>query len=295
VKTPISYYGGKQRIASKIVQEINKIPHSVYAEPFAGGLAVLYAKGVPEVSNSHYYREAINDTNEQLITFWRVAREQPEELNRWLQLTPYSQAEYARALKIYRNPGEHSQLEVAWATYMQCCFSFANQPPPGWAAQTIGRNSAATHQNRLQLLPECFERLKGVHVGCEDALRFIERWDSPQTLFYCDPPYPGTNLGHYKGYSIEDYQGLCDALDNAKGSYILSNYNQEIAPKSAMDCVEIKARMSAANGRSCARDSAKTERVEKLWICDRSHNCREDIGKILTGKKARQMPLLSVG
>jgi DNA adenine methylase len=208
MKTPISYYGGKQRIASKIVQEINKVPHSVYAEPFAGGLAVLYAKGVPEVSNSHHYREVINDTNEQLITFWRVAREQPEELNRRLQLTPYSQAEYRRALQIYRNPKEHGQLEVAWAAYIQCCHSFANKVGAGWAAEVVARNSAATHQNKLQLLPECFDRLKGVYIGCEDALRFIKRWDSPQTLFYCDPPYPGTNQGHYKGYTMEDYQAL---------------------------------------------------------------------------------------
>jgi DNA adenine methylase len=292
MKTPISYYGGKQRIASKIVQEINKIPHSVYAEPFAGGLAVLYAKGVPEASNGDHYREAINDTNEQLITFWRVAREQPEELNRWLQLTPYSQAEYRRALQIYRNPKEHGQLEVAWAAYIQCCHSFAKKVGAGWAAEVVAQNSAATHQNKLQLLPECFDRLKGVYIGCEDALRFIKRWDSPQTLFYCDPPYPGTNQGHYKGYTMEDYQALCDALDNAQGSYILSNYSQEIAPKSALDCVEVAARMSAVNGRSSTRsDKAKAERVEKLWICDRSDNAREDIKKVLTVSSPRQLLL----
>lgn len=42
MKTPISYYGGKARIASAIVPHIMAIPHTVYAEPFAGGLAVLY-------------------------------------------------------------------------------------------------------------------------------------------------------------------------------------------------------------------------------------------------------------
>jgi DNA adenine methylase len=291
VKTPISYYGGKQRIASKIVQEINKIPHSVYAEPFAGGLAVLYAKGVPAITNSNHYAEAINDTNEQLIAFWRVAREQPEELNRCLQLTPYSQAEHKRAREICKNHSKHTQLDIAWATYIECNLSFAREVGKGWATGTTSRNLAATHRNRLQPLPECFERLRSVHIGCEDALKFIKRWDSPQTLFYCDPPYPGTNLGHYSGYTMEDYQALCDALDNAKGSYILSNYSQDIAPKSAVTCVEIKARMSAANGRT--RDSSKTERVEKLWICDRSHNVRDDLKKILTGSNVEQLPLVS--
>lgn len=94
MKTPIGYYGGKSRIASQIVSYIHKIPHTVYAEPFCGGLAVLYAKGKYDRGNCDNYREAINDINKCLITFWRVAREQPEELERWLDLTPYSQEEY---------------------------------------------------------------------------------------------------------------------------------------------------------------------------------------------------------
>ena len=69
MKTPISYYGGKARIASQIVPHIMAIPHTVYVEPFFGGGAVLYAKGKIDRGNSDYYREAVNDLNKQLITF----------------------------------------------------------------------------------------------------------------------------------------------------------------------------------------------------------------------------------
>ena len=91
-KPLIGYYGGKQKISSKIVERIRQIPHTVYAEPFAGGLAVLFAKGKPAVTNTHHYREAINDHDERLITLYRVARTQPDELQRWMKRMASSQA-----------------------------------------------------------------------------------------------------------------------------------------------------------------------------------------------------------
>ena len=153
--------------------------------------------------------------------------------------------------------------------------SFSNVIGAGWATGVTTRNLAATWQNRINRLPECFERLRDVHIGCEDALRFIKRWDCPHGLIYADPPYPDTVQGHYGGYTLDDYQALCDALDACESSYVLSNYHQDIAPKSAQKCVEIEATMSAANGRS--RLSHDTKRTEKLWICDRSKSIRTDL------------------
>ena len=278
MKTCLSYYGGKARIATQIVPHIMAIAHSVYVEPFFGGGAILYAKGKIDRGNSHYYREAINDLNKQLITFWRVAREQPSELARWIELTPYSQEEYREARLIYNNPSEYSDLKVAWATYIQCNMSFGNKIEAGWATQLITTNSAATWVNRTDRLPECFERLKDVYIGCEDALSFIKRFDSSQSVIYADPPYPNADQGHYSGYTLDDYQALCDRLDDCESSYVLSNYHQDIAPKSAQKCVEIEATMSASNGRS--RLNHDTKCTEKLWICDRSANIRKDLQAI---------------
>jgi len=278
MKTPLSYYGGKARIATQIVPYIMAIPHTVYSEPFFGGGAVLYAKGKVNRGNSHYYREAINDKNQNLITFWSVAREQPQELARWLQLTPYSQEEHRRARAINCNPAGHDKLKVAWAVYVQCNATFASLIGKGWAAGTIHQNHAATWAKKTSYLPQCFERLRDVYVGCEDALAHIKRWDSPQTVHYLDPPYPGTDQGHYGGYTLDDYQALCDALDACQGSYVLSNYAQDIVPTSAQQCVEIEARMSAANGK--ARAAMDTVRTEKLWICDRSAGIRPDLQRV---------------
>ena len=93
-------------------------------------------------------------------------------------------------------------------------------------------------------------------------------------MFYCDPPYPEANQGHYSGYTLEDFKNLCDVLDNIKGSYVLSNYPQSIKPKSAQKRVEIDAVMSASKA---TKKRENNKRIEVLWICDRSEDMRNEL------------------
>ena len=61
MKTPLTYYGGKQQLASKIVSLIPE--HRIYCEPFIGGAAVFFAK---QKSQS----EIINDINSEIVNFY---------------------------------------------------------------------------------------------------------------------------------------------------------------------------------------------------------------------------------
>jgi DNA adenine methylase len=262
MKPILSYYGGKQRIASRIVELIRTIPHKVYAEPFAGGAAVLFAKGKPHITNYHHYREAINDVDERIVTLYRVAQEQETELLHLLKYTPYSQSEHRKASAILKGEVEATDLRRAWATVVGIRQSFAKIMFAGWGVSS--KNHAMSWANYLDALPDILARFRGVYVACEDALRFIERWDSPTTLFYCDPPYPGTHQAHYDGYTLDDWHRLCVVLDACQGSYILSNYPQEIEPQTAQQRIELDAVMSAA------KDVNGEKRTEVLWVCNRS-------------------------
>lgn len=294
MKPLFSYYGGKQRIASRIATEIWKIKHSVYTEPFAGGTAVLFAKGLPAISNADHYHEVINDTNEQIINLYRVAINHPEELERRIRLTPYSQSMHRQACEICRN-GSDDIIELAWAVYVNLQQSFAHIMNSGWRTAVFGRNEAATWDSKKRSLPAAIERLSQVHIGCEDALRFIERWDSPQTLHYVDPPYSGTDQGHYSGYSVADWEVLCNVLDSIEGSYILSNYQQPTEPKSAQQKIEINAICSASAKGKVGKNRDKslavskeergdTERTEILWICDRSNKIRSELQGVVSSR-----------
>lgn len=65
MKTPISYYGGKQTMLKHILPLIPK--HSLYTEAFCGGAAVLFAKHPADC-------EIINDLNQGLVNFYLVAK-----------------------------------------------------------------------------------------------------------------------------------------------------------------------------------------------------------------------------
>ena len=58
MRTPITYYGWKQRLAERILQMMPG--HRIYCEPFFGGGAVFFAK-------PKSYLEVINDKNERFI------------------------------------------------------------------------------------------------------------------------------------------------------------------------------------------------------------------------------------
>jgi len=64
LKTPITYYGGKQQLSQIILGLIPE--HNLYCEPFCGGAAIFFAKEPVPV-------EIINDTNRELINFFKVA------------------------------------------------------------------------------------------------------------------------------------------------------------------------------------------------------------------------------
>jgi DNA adenine methylase len=283
MKPLISYYGGKQRITSKILPHFPK--HTVYVEPFAGGAALLFAKPKPIVSNFDDYREVLNDKNDLLINLYRVAIEKREELELKIQATLYSQSDHRKAKEITKNPADYDNVTKAWAFYVNINQSFAKTLNRGWGTGVCSENKASTWHNKKLQLPEILDRIKDVYIACEDAIRCIQRWDSPQTLFYCDPPYPNTNQGHYSGYTIDDFELLCETLDNIQGSYVLSNYPQKIEPQSAHQRVEIEAVMSSKLSIGTRENNKRTE---VLWVCDRSDNVRNELKSVINPQQSNK-------
>jgi DNA adenine methylase len=106
--TPITYYGGKQRLADTI---IGLIPaHKIYVEPFFGGGAVFFRK-------RKSYLEAINDRNDLLIYFYYVVQNHFDELKELVDNTLLSERMFLHARDITKSSIENhqSKIENAWA------------------------------------------------------------------------------------------------------------------------------------------------------------------------------------
>jgi DNA adenine methylase len=280
MKPVISYYGGKQRMSSKIVPLIPR--HTVYVEPFCGGAAILFAKPWPKVSNAVHYREVINDHDKRLINFYQQLRDNGQSLVDALQLTLYSEHEY----QIAKELDCEDKLEAARRYYLNVQQSFANKLNGGWGRAVYGPNEGATWANKIAELPQYLDRMQGVHIACNDALKIIKQWDSPQTFFYCDPPYPGTNCKSYKGYTLEDFQALVNTLDACQGSFILSNYDQPIEMPQDWERFEFEA-YASSRGRGGYDRSKKADesgqnrkRTEIVWRRFNKVPVREEIQKL---------------
>jgi len=259
MRPAFSYYGGKQRMIPNLLPLIPK--HTVYVEPFAGGASLFFAKPWPLVRNTDHYREVLNDIDGRLENFYAMLRDKPDELIHACALTPYSRRAYQQAAD---DPGL-DPIERARRWYVDIEQSFSNKSRAGWGTGVFGKNSAVTYFKGIKDLEACTKRLQGVFIESDDAIKVIERWDSPQTFFYCDPPYPGADQGHYKGYTAADLTRLIETLDRCVGSFLLSNYDQKNIPKH-WERFEFQAYCSASGQGKAGtnRDKSRAATAEEL-------------------------------
>ena len=289
-KQPFSYYGGKQRLASKIIKYIPK--HTVYVEPFLGGGSVFWMKPWPEVVNKDHYREVLNDYDVRLITFMRVLQDKKkfEVLQHKLQFTTYSQAEHLQARKILKEEVKVGDIDKAWAWFVQANMSFAGNIYGGWGTACYSANVSAAWANKIDI-SNFFERVLSTYISCEDALRCLKRWNSSQSFAYIDPPYIGSDCGHYKGYTEIQYKALIEFLDKYwQGGFILSGYETGFE-KSCWEKISFETSCSA-KGRTGYDRSKKTDeskqnrkRVENIWVRGNTTPVRKEIQKLYDSGK----------
>lgn len=224
MKTPLSYYGGKQRLADTIVSMIP--PHKIYIEPFFGGGAVFFTK-------KPSYLEVINDINDNIVTFFRVCQNETQfqELNAKIQDTLFSEALFLQAKTIWNGYWPANDVERAWATWVCCNYSFNSTPYGGWKWDmgTAGSHSGkvAAHK-RNEFTQAVFERLQYAQISCRDAVNVLTERDDPEAFAYIDPPYIGCDQKHYRGYNDSEFERLLTVLSFFKGKFILSTFSNDL-------------------------------------------------------------------
>jgi DNA adenine methylase len=220
MKTPITYYGGKQLMARHILPIIPV--HNLYCEPFAGGAAIFFAKLPSEV-------EILNDTNRELINFYRVVQSDFTSLEKEIKITLHSRDLYRKASVIYNNPDMFSELKRAWALWVLSSQGFSGQLDSSWGYDKAKNSTPKRIENKKESFTEDLAiRLQQVQLECADALYIIRSRDIKDAFFYVDPPYFNSDMGHYDGYSKEDFEALLQLLSNIEGKFLLSSYPSDL-------------------------------------------------------------------
>lgn len=97
-------------------------------------------------------------------------------------------------------------------------------------------------------------------LATSHAITCIQKWDSVDTLFYCDPPYPGTDQFHYQGYTQSDFEQLIDCLSEVQGTVVLSCYPNAYVPN------DWKKYEFVRNCAIAKKSRITSERIETVWV-----------------------------
>ena len=225
LRSPIFWFGGKGNMAAKLLPILEAIPHRRYVEPFGGGASLLCAKRPAEV-------EVYNDLDGGLVGFFRVLadEEQFARLVRKCQATPYARAIYNDCRDTWENQGD--PVERAYRWYVVARMSFSGNFGQSWGSAVTysSRGMAATCSGWLSaiaMLPALHARWMRVQIEQADWRVILDRYDTPETLFYLDPPYvPATRRqGSYAHeLTATDHADLVAALLKLQGHAVLSGY-----------------------------------------------------------------------
>src|SRR5579883_2590119 len=226
---PFGWYGGKFSHLAWLLPLLPKCHH--YCEPFAGSGAVLLNRAPSPI-------ETYNDLDGEVVNFFRVLRDEKEKLVEAIGLTPFSREEFALACKL--DP-KVPPLERARRFYVR-----ARQVRTGLAqTASLGRWANCKNTSRAGMsgvisrwlgavedLPQIAERLLRVQIENRPAGDVIRLYDSPATLFYCDPPYLHETRGDSKAYGFEmtrdEHIELADVLHQCKAKVALSGYRNNL-------------------------------------------------------------------
>lgn len=226
---PVAWYGGKAYYAEWIIDAFPH--HRVYLEPFGGAGNVLLRKHPSAV-------EVYNDLDGRIVNLFSVLRdrEQFAELVRLATLTPYSREAFGE-LALAPEPAD--PVEKAWWFFVRCRqaiggLGMGELYPKSWAISLRTRRqmaeSVSKYLSAIDGLEQVAERLRTVAIEDRPAVEVVRKFDAPDALIYCDPPYvPETRYGgkaatYGKEMSFDDHIELLDALLACQAKVIISGY-----------------------------------------------------------------------
>ncbi|SIG37952.1 D12 class N6 adenine-specific DNA methyltransferase [Mycobacteroides abscessus subsp. abscessus] len=256
-RSPVPYFGGKSWLAPRLAAVLP--PHRHYVEVCGGSLAVLLAKRPSK-------QETVNDLDGFLMTFWRVLRDRPGDLERVCSLTPHSRAERALAQEI---SSELDELEIARRVFVALTQGRSGSlTRTGWRhdLRPVSTPMPVTLQRYAGRIGAAAKRIQRVSLECRPAVELVEVYGGDRgNLLYVDPPYI-VDRGIRRGgeYRVEmrsekAHRELASACVGADASVVVSGYASELWDTALAGWYRYEIPMLTSQG------SGDGRRVEVLW------------------------------
>ena len=207
---PLSYIGGKHRLAKRIIEIFPK--HTTYVEAFAGCAQVLFHKAPSNV-------EVLNDLDFEIVNFFRVCQWHYEELVRYLRFCLASRK--LHELHVKTDPATLTDIQRAGRFFYLQKNSFGGLILKQSFHYGVTQPSNYNPERIPEIIEQAHRRLARVQIESLPYERILEKFDRPTTVFYLDPPYWGPKLYRHN-FSESDFRLLAERLARLRGRFILS-------------------------------------------------------------------------
>jgi DNA adenine methylase len=255
----LRYYGGKWNLAPWIISHFPA--HKNYVEPCGGAASVLLQKPRSPL-------ETYNDLDGNVVNFFRVLRDRPEELIRKIRLTPWARSEYETSLTPASDEVEQARryFVMLWMSMNGGSHDTATGT---WRIlkHIDGRPGGIASDLNSDHLEEIARRFVNVQIENKPATDVIQRFDNSDALIYFDPPYITATRAQAERYAFEwtDVQHIeaASLLRDCAGNAVVSGY-----------ACPLYTELYEAHGWSRVDKEAQTnsggKRIESLWLSPRT-------------------------
>jgi DNA adenine methylase len=260
----LRYYGGKFKLAPWIISFFPE--HQNYVEPCGGAASVLLQKPRSPL-------ETYNDLDGNVVNFFRVLRDRPDELIRAIRLTPWAREEFEICCHSARDSLENARrfylfhwgsITASATRTEKTNFATIRQ---AIHAKRACRPEILRPESNWENLEVLASRFFGVQIENIDAFTLIKRHDESEALFYLDPPYISYERAEPHRYTYEwtdtQHAAAAHLLHACQGFVVVSGY-----------ACPLYTELYEAHGWERHDKEAQTnsggKRIESVWLSPRT-------------------------
>ena len=174
---------------------------------FAGGAAVFFRKK-PSA------KEVLNDLNPDIAFAYQFVRDHAPAQRKLLQFKDWT-LNYSTFQRLAQTRFENPVDRFYRCMYLTLgSYNYEGLEP--------NSDYVGVMMEVVKYLPKWQKRLKGVEILNMDYFPVLEKYDSPDTLFYIDPPYWQVGWKSSCPFYKEDWERLIERIKRLRGNVLLS-------------------------------------------------------------------------
>ena len=254
-KAPFAWTGGKSRTIDWV---LSAIPDSeTFVDVFGGSGTVMLNK--PASGN-----DVFNDINSGIVSLYRCLRdrEELEQLITWIENTIHSYEDWVTCKETWIDTKDDVERAGRWLYMTQ--YSFSSQG----RAYGFSRSKNSFSGKLLKVIPAfgpVHTRFKNVNIENNTWQKMFERYDSPTTVFYLDPPYPDSDMSACYGKNVMEWgehRQMLEWIQTLKGGVVLSGYENKLYDSYKWSKRFTKETMVSV----CKKEHGRTAAEEVIWV-----------------------------